>query len=132
MVQCIFNLIIFIKYFYIKVWLISMNELSLLINSTVKNVVYYMWVIIWWQVNELRDSATQIEEEIDKTKNSMHQNKVEVARLKGQLERMDTKDPKYVSRSAIYVIEYVTVSSVYSLNIVRNCFIRVIKEKLHH
>lgn len=91
-----------------------------------------MWVIIWWQVNELRDSATQIEEEIDKTKNSMHQNKVEVARLKGQLERMDTKDPKYVSRSAIYVIEYVTVSSVYSLNIVRNCFIRVIKEKLHH
>lgn len=132
MVQCIFNLIIFIKYFYIKVWLISMNELSLLINSTIKNVVYYIWVIIWWQVNELRDSATQIEEEIDKTKNSMHQNKVEVARLKGQLERMDTKDPKYVSRSAIYVIEYVTVSSVYSLNIVRNCFIRVIKEKLHH
>lgn len=132
MVQCIFNLIIFIKYFYIKVWLISMNELSLLINSTVKNVVYYMWVIIWWQVNELRDSATQIEEEIDKTKNSMHQNKVDVARLKGQLERMDTKDPKYVSRLAIYVIEYVTVSSVYSLNIVRNCFIRVIKEKLHH
>uniref|UniRef100_K1Q2Y9 Paramyosin n=1 Tax=Magallana gigas TaxID=29159 RepID=K1Q2Y9_MAGGI len=46
-------------------------------------------------VNELRDSATQIEEEIDKTKNSMHQNKVDVARLKGQLERMDTKDPKY-------------------------------------
>lgn len=49
------------------------------------------------QVNELRDSATQIEEEIDKTKNSMHQNKVDVARLKGQLERLDTKDPKYVS-----------------------------------
>ncbi|XP_056011092.1 centriolin-like isoform X6 [Ostrea edulis] len=46
-------------------------------------------------VNELRDSATQIEEEIDKTKNSMHQNKVDVARLKGQLERLDTKDPKY-------------------------------------
>lgn len=113
MVQCIFNLIIFIKYFYIKVWLISMNELSLLINSTIKNVVYYIWVIIWWQVNELRDSATQIEEEIDKTKNSMHQNKVEVARLKGQLERMDTKDPKYVSRSAIYVIEYVSVISVF-------------------
>lgn len=49
------------------------------------------------QVNELRDSATQIEEEIDKTKNSMHQNKMEVARLKGQLERLDPKDPKYVS-----------------------------------
>ncbi|XP_078324889.1 uncharacterized protein LOC111125942 isoform X3 [Crassostrea virginica] len=46
-------------------------------------------------VNELRDSATQIEEEIDKTKNSMHQNKMEVARLKGQLERLDPKDPKY-------------------------------------
>ncbi|XP_061184132.1 centriolin-like [Saccostrea echinata] len=46
-------------------------------------------------VNELRDSATQIEEEMDKTKNSMHQNKMEVARLKGQLERLDTKDPKY-------------------------------------
>lgn len=78
-------------------------------------------------MNELRDSATQIEEEIDKTKNSMHQNKVDVARLKGQLERMDTKDPKYVSRRAIYVTGYVTVSSVYSLNIVRNCFIRVLK-----
>lgn len=99
-----------------------MNELSLLINSLVENVVY-MWAIIWWQVNELRDSATQIEEEIDKTKNSMHQNKVDVARLKGQLERMDTKDPKYVSRRAIDV----TVSSVYSLNtcFVRNCFIKV-------
>lgn len=78
-------------------------------------------------MNELRDSATQIEEEIDKTKNSMHQNKVDVARLKGQLERMDTKDPKYVSRRAIYVTGYVTVSSVYSLKIVRNCFIRVLK-----
>lgn len=79
-------------------------------------------------MNELRDSATQIEEEIDKTKNSMHQNKVEVARLKGQLERMDTKDPKYVSRRAIYVTEYVTVSSVYFLNIIRNCFIRVTED----
>lgn len=110
------------------VWLISMNEMSLLKNCTVKNVVYYIWVIIWQQVNELRDSATQIEEEIDKTKNSMHQNKVDVARLKGQLERMDTKDPKYVSRRAIYVTGYVTVSSVYSLNIVRNCFIRVTED----
>lgn len=109
------------------VWLISIECADLLINSMVKNVVYYICLIIWQQVNELRDSATQIEEEIDKTKNSMHQNKVDVARLKGQLERMDTKDPKYVSRRAISVTGYVTVSSVYSLKIVRNCFIRVLK-----
>lgn len=49
------------------------------------------------QVNELKDSATQIEDEIQKTQNSMHRNKVDVARLKGQLDALDTKDPKYVS-----------------------------------
>ncbi|CAG2249623.1 CNTRL [Mytilus edulis] len=47
------------------------------------------------QVNELKDSATQIEDEIQKTQNTVHKNKVDVARLKGQLDALDTKDPKY-------------------------------------
>ncbi|KAL5012076.1 hypothetical protein ScPMuIL_010627 [Solemya velum] len=46
-------------------------------------------------VNELRDGATQIEEEIDKTRDSLHDNKVDVARLKGKLDRLDNKDPSY-------------------------------------
>ena len=48
------------------------------------------------QVNELKDSATQIEDEIQKTQQTMYKNKVDVARLKGQLDALDTKDPKYV------------------------------------
>lgn len=48
-------------------------------------------------MNELRDGATQIEEEIDKTRDSLHDNKVDVARLKGKLDRLDNKDPSYVS-----------------------------------
>ena len=46
-------------------------------------------------VNELKDSATQIEDEIQKTQQTMYKNKVDVARLKGQLDALDTKDPKY-------------------------------------
>ena len=45
----------------------------------------------------MRDSATQIEDQIDKTRNSLHQNKMDLARLKGQINRVDSKDPAYVS-----------------------------------
>jgi len=48
-------------------------------------------------VNELKDSATQIEEEIDKTKNSLHKHKIDVARLRDQLGRMDKNHPNYVN-----------------------------------
>ncbi|XP_060590560.1 centriolin-like [Ruditapes philippinarum] len=46
-------------------------------------------------VNEMKDSATQIEEELEKTKNSMHKHKMELARMKDQISRMDNKDPNY-------------------------------------
>ena len=49
------------------------------------------------QVNEMKDSATQIEEERDKTINALHKNKLEVARLKDQLGRLDSNHPNYVS-----------------------------------
>lgn len=45
----------------------------------------------------MRDSATQIEDQIDKSRNALHQNKMDLARLKGQLNRADSKDPSYVS-----------------------------------
>ena len=45
----------------------------------------------------MKDSATQIEEELEKTKNSMHKHKLDLARMKDQISRMDNKDPKYVS-----------------------------------
>ena len=45
----------------------------------------------------MRDSATQIEDQIDKTRNALHQNKMGLARLKGQINRVDSKDPSYVS-----------------------------------
>ena len=45
----------------------------------------------------MRDSATQIEDQIDKTRNTLHQNKMGLARLKGQINRVDSKDPSYVS-----------------------------------
>jgi hypothetical protein len=49
------------------------------------------------KVNEMKDSATQIEEELDKTKTSLHKHKMDLARMKDQLSRMDNKDPNYVS-----------------------------------
>ena len=45
----------------------------------------------------MKDSATQIEDQIDKTRNALHQNKMDLARLKGQINRVDSKDPSYVS-----------------------------------
>ncbi|XP_053381516.1 centriolin-like isoform X4 [Mercenaria mercenaria] len=46
-------------------------------------------------VNEMKDSATQIEEELEKTKTSMHKHKMDLARMKDQISRMDNTDPNY-------------------------------------
>ena len=45
----------------------------------------------------MKDSATQIEEEAEKTRRSMHQHKMEMNKLKDKLARLDNKDPNYVS-----------------------------------
>ncbi|KAL4219131.1 hypothetical protein ACF0H5_021713 [Mactra antiquata] len=46
-------------------------------------------------VNEMKDSATQIEEELEKTKTQMHRHKMDLARMKDQISRMDNTDPNY-------------------------------------
>ncbi|KAK3605923.1 hypothetical protein CHS0354_017828 [Potamilus streckersoni] len=46
-------------------------------------------------VNDMRDSASQIEGEMEKTRKALQRDKVELTRLKNQLTQMDNTDPAY-------------------------------------
>ncbi|KAL3870359.1 hypothetical protein ACJMK2_038429 [Sinanodonta woodiana] len=46
-------------------------------------------------VNDMRDSASQIEGEMEKTRKALQKDKVELTRLKNQLTQMDNTDPAY-------------------------------------
>ena len=65
------------------------------------------------QVNEMKDSATQIEEEVDKTKTELHRHKMEMNKLKDKLSRMDKNDPHYVS----YIIGFIHFQNIVIWNV---------------
>lgn len=50
-----------------------------------------------FQVNEMRDNATQMEDEIDRIQQSISQGRAELNQLKIQMLNMDTQTPSYVS-----------------------------------
>lgn len=66
-----------------------------MLTAVINDTIYKLLL----QVNEMKDSATQIEEELDKTKHQMHRHKMELAKMKDQISRMDNTDPNYVSLS---------------------------------
>jgi len=68
----------------------------------------------------MKDSATQIEEEVDKTKTELHRHKMEMNKLKDKLSRMDKNDPHYVSYviGHIHIQKYSHMGCFYSIILV--------------
>ena len=50
-----------------------------------------------FQVNEMRDSATQMEDEIDRIQQSISQGRAELNQLKTQMQHTDSRSSSYVS-----------------------------------
>ena len=66
--------------------------------------MYLDTVLGGFQVNEMRDNATQMEDEIDRIQQSISQGRMELTQLKSEVQAMDTRNPGFVSTNFLLLL----------------------------